>query len=660
MADTIFHPSELRAYLEIPLQHAQADRGQLVPVIGAGVSRPLGLPGWTELAAAVAGAIPGQTTSSASMSTAIAEAKQRLPKARYEGLIQGLLDTPDNKTTLTHQALVAAGVSRLVTTNLDFSIERAFEMAGAPLRPENVQVSQLDDRGRKRIRAGTILYKIHGSLEEPSTWTLTDDDYDRAYIKPGPMEDWWRGLDAPLLFIGFSFSDEDISHSLRVLEVRRSVGAYALLELKQIREQQDRLKRCGITPIAYLDVRQIPELIDDIFRGPQVRPVVASETFGVLRHLKVGGAQIELPIGLSKAPEVEQELARTVANALEFGAQESIIDGQTRRVFGERGQFIAVLQKWIHLATKGNDSTRLEGESDDFHMERCSAVVRALLQYPDVLFAQLLPVIVNNAKINARLFTLVWNSGDEWTRARLKRYALQLIDAPLVPGSDRPLESSAVRALAIFLAGTAHAHPAARMPPIVLDVPQLPGVKVSKYVLTRTQVEQLRGGNGAGPYPIRPHTISSQREAHEIIELLNSKHAGSGRWRLPTSDEWEKLLSETSGRWPWGASEPERGVHAHLTFVGSGGPTVSHAVEVGTHSGDILGGHPLRDLIGNVYEVVEADGLGLALAGGGWTTTYKNSATRVPVISTFERDHKDQKNVGLRVVLESAVQQLGA
>lgn len=647
MPNTAITPEEFSAYMESPILQAFSERGQIVPVVGAGISRGIGLPNWQELASALARANPEGNRHVGGNLAVLDDAHNQLARSHYEKLIQRQLDTPENKTSLAHQALVSARVSRIVTTNLDFALERAYEMAGMPLRPENVIVGPAHIR--IPVRSGPTLYKIHGSLEDPASWVLRSDEYDRAYRGNGATLQWWRDLQDPLLFIGFSFADEDVGSTLKVLEVERSVGSYAIMHLEQIRRQSQTLKRMGIRPIAYLDVRQVPELIDEIFRSDGVRTTVVTDPFRETRQVRVGASVVDIPI--TATSQQIQEVSRTLANALEFGAPETSGDRTPRRLFGERGQFISLVQRWALQVSRRGETNR-EGEIDAPVAEQCLAVVRGLLFYPDVLLDQFLPGVVTNPKINARILTLIWDHADDWIKSRIKRYALSLLDRPLLEDPPRTLETAAIRGLAIFLADTVKAHPAMRMAPITDAIPGAPQLRVCRYPLTRFQVCQLRKTLGPVVHAIRPFTLGSLDEAEAVVRQLNESYSSLGKWRLPTDEEWRLFALPPNQKWPWGDANPQRGVHAHLTFSGTGGPITKHPMEVGTFSGDITGGGPIRDLIGNVYELVrKADGSGWALAGGGWTTAYRTAAAPT-LISNYEAEHRQQNNIGLRLIVE--------
>ena len=189
----------------------------------------------------------------------------------------------------------------------------------------------------------------------------------------------------------------------------------------------------------------------------------------------------------------------------------------------------------------------------------------------------------------------MWEVADESLRNIIKKHVLDTLEHPIGVGYVT------MRSLAWFAAAVMNSHPGMCMPPATIS---LNGntLKLAKYPLTRFQVGMLRRDDSLlESHPIRPYTLRSRDEIDEILNLLNDQAYEMGFWRLPTVTEWKRAVSLTSsGRWPWGDADPERGQHAHLKYF-IGGAIAPHVLEVGVFPGDAA---LLKDLIGNVYEVV--------------------------------------------------------
>lgn len=304
-----------------------------------------------------------------------------------------------------------------------------------------------------------------------------------------------------------------------------------------------------------------------------------------------------------------------------------LLTDEPRRQYYERGQYLGSLLKWIN--------------SGD--LQKAKVILEGLVRYPDLFFGQVLPSVVREPKPKGESFKVMWEVADELTRERLRKRVLEILEQP------GETTYSALRVLAWFSSVIMGAHPAMRMPPVTVEVQ--PGLSTTKFPLTRYQIGWLKQDESLqGSHPIRPYTLSSREEAMEIIKLLNEQFGDGGKWRLPSESERRNFLAMTPGHWPWGDADPERGEHAHLEFRGHGGAIAQHPVEVGVFRRDT---GPLRDLIGNVYEVVVCGAAGseLGLAGGSWTTAFQDSTTsRFAMISYWSTGRRN--NVGIRPVFQ--------
>ena len=567
---------ERNVYIRTAQEAAHRDAGQLVPVIGAGLSVPVGVPTWKDLAARLQAASGLEPRADELPRELFERVRESLGDSQYETLIQQWLSTPVNRTSLAHQAIVAAGTQFVLTTNLDYTIERAFELAGRPLSPENVIIGSRPNALsllKGTTHSGTVLIKIHGTLQDPTSWILDQEAYDRAYIENESIKTLWSALGLKPLFIGFGFADDDVNESLRAVEALYRRGGYAIMSMESIRNHSATLRRSGTMPIAVLNFEQVPEVVDEIFHCSQVAIERRTAVGTNARSLLVGAARIDVPPEFDD--KAEFDVAVATANAVEIQPYSSLLTAEVRRRYGQRGVYFNSILKW----------------SNSGELQKVAVVIGALTTYPDVFIGQLLPRSLRQQK-PAEILRIMWEVADEILRNTIKQRVLDTLEQPT------GVNYVTVRSLAWFAAAVMNAHPGMRMPPVTVSLNDNT-LRIAKYPLTRCPVGMLRRDESLREsHPIRPYTLTSRDEIDEILDLLNDQADEAGLWRLPTVAEWKKAISLTSsGRWPWGDADPERGQHAHLKYF-VGGAIAPHVLEVGVFPGDSA---PLKDLIGNVY-----------------------------------------------------------
>jgi NAD-dependent SIR2 family protein deacetylase len=184
--------------------------GQVSVFVGAGVSVPLGLPGWAELVNTLRknASLPPvpQRSGEPMLLEAAAQAKSALG-ARYNEVLGECLDVGHH--ALGHGLLASMRVRQTVTTNFD----RALEHAMSTTHGEGLKVLTSQWAGQ----AAPWLLKLHGTAGR-SAVVLTKEDYDRHRDEDGqPLYALVQGLlmTSHLLFVGFSMTD---SNYLRLAE----------------------------------------------------------------------------------------------------------------------------------------------------------------------------------------------------------------------------------------------------------------------------------------------------------------------------------------------------------------------------------------------------------------------------------------------------------
>ena len=148
--------------------------------------------------------------------------KTRTPRDFYYSFIQSQFQSQNAAPAEVHRLLVDLNPRMIITTNYDRLIEDAF----AACKSKAMTVLQYSNSTvvQRRIQEDTssaapFLFKIHGDIDDPDGIILSETDYRRLiFSEPG-----YRTLLASLfihytvLFIGFSFSDEELSLTLAEL-----------------------------------------------------------------------------------------------------------------------------------------------------------------------------------------------------------------------------------------------------------------------------------------------------------------------------------------------------------------------------------------------------------------------------------------------------------
>jgi hypothetical protein len=169
------------------------------------------------------------------------------PYALYTSVSKKLA-TANLKPGFLHRTFASMPFSSVLTTNFDDLMERAFRDAGK--QPKVVMYQRHADASE--LELGTIacplVYKLHGSLEEPSSLIVMEDDVIDflacLLLDDPPLPKSIRALfkENSILFMGYGLRDWNIRALMRALRGDRRFGSPTIASFAvQQRPQEDNL-----------------------------------------------------------------------------------------------------------------------------------------------------------------------------------------------------------------------------------------------------------------------------------------------------------------------------------------------------------------------------------------------------------------------------------
>ncbi len=226
--------------------------GRCIPIIGAGFSKnaivPHGsMPLWKELGDRFADEL--DISSSDNPLDSISDYCSKYKKAvLIEKLRQFLYiskATPSNSQV----SFAKLYFKKIITTNYDFLIEKAFEVLNKPFHV----IASEDQLSINFSSELTQIIKFHGDFNHPNKMVITEEDYD-LFLNQNPLLTTYVSsilINMTPLFIGYSLNDPDIRQLLKVIHSRLGKlrrPAYTLgINLSQT--EKNRFERRGIQVI---------------------------------------------------------------------------------------------------------------------------------------------------------------------------------------------------------------------------------------------------------------------------------------------------------------------------------------------------------------------------------------------------------------------------
>ncbi len=264
------------------------ERGRIVPFVGAGLSKPLGMPLWGEALLKLLEKLPGANTPT--IRDLINDGKY-LQAAQMLAAHDPIQTSHFIRTTYRAQQL-KLGIGPLqhlprfakgcvITTNFDDAIEKTYEGKKLDFNAY-MHGTQEHNFFSRLVRGDRCILKLHGDAETDATHILTSHQYEMAYGQPfdfqKPLPKALRQIyiSQSLLFLGCSL-DQDWTMDL--FKAAKDEGGYqvpthyALLSAPtdpQVKQQKEsRLLGLSIQPIWYSEgkhelVERVVDLISDV------------------------------------------------------------------------------------------------------------------------------------------------------------------------------------------------------------------------------------------------------------------------------------------------------------------------------------------------------------------------------------------------------------
>lgn len=245
-------------------------QGRLIPFVGSGLSKPLGLPDWSDLIDFIAKQLDYDPEVFKLNGTELQLAEYYVAIKGSIGPLRSEMDRLFNpsadqiKKSRAHSALVEMKLPLIYTTNYDDIIERAFNIRKEPYHT----IANLYDIVSAPADVHTQIVKLHGTFYDDASLVLTETSYfDRLQFESA-IDIKLRAdiLGKTLLFMGYSVSDIDVR--------------YMLYKLHKMKLQ---LRRDTLDPSGFLTTFGSNEIQRTLFKKWQIEivdldPVNATES----------------------------------------------------------------------------------------------------------------------------------------------------------------------------------------------------------------------------------------------------------------------------------------------------------------------------------------------------------------------------------------------
>ncbi|WP_241132443.1 SIR2 family protein [Achromobacter insuavis] len=297
--------------------------GSASAFVGAGLSMAAGYPSWKQLLADIADELDIDLDAESDLAGVAQWYINHQKKQRTQiGRVIAKAFPPVKVPPETLRVLARLPLRHLWTTNYDQLIEAAWDHAGKSLavrtRPEQLSVPDPASHG--------TLYKMHGSVDDPSAVVIAKEDYELYRREKGAFFHLLTGhaIGMHFLFLGFSFTDANISHLFSLLRevlpdtpkehyaiVKRPAAAQGRAsaktkersrrELSRHRHWVADLQRYGIQCVEIDDYSEICDILKEVERRVSRTSVFVSGSYPEERtQTAEGRLVVEVSEGLGR------------------------------------------------------------------------------------------------------------------------------------------------------------------------------------------------------------------------------------------------------------------------------------------------------------------------------------------------------------------------
>lgn len=213
---------------ELPILIDLITKGKLIPFIGAGLSRPLGLPDFSTLIDIIARELDYDPEVFRLNGTPQQLAEYYVAIKGSIGPLRSEMDRKFNPSdgkilsSRSHNALVKMKLPLLYTTNYDRIIERAYQLKNTKYH----SIASIDDMVSAPADDTTHIVKFHGTFSNDSSLVLTESSYFDRLEFEAALDIKLRAdmLGKVLLFVGYSLNDLNIRYMMyKLFKLREAV-----------------------------------------------------------------------------------------------------------------------------------------------------------------------------------------------------------------------------------------------------------------------------------------------------------------------------------------------------------------------------------------------------------------------------------------------------